>query len=557
MTNEKSLRTRSNVLSIAVALTAVLGLAPGSLAAQTTTTTEPAVTSPPEESVPTGGLGLTSTETHETVCTGGQDEDGDGLVDCADSDCYGARNCQAGQAEERTPQACSDWIDNDGDGATDCDDTDCTPDLVPHCRGSWQGNGAAADTSGGSDDLPEIPEGTTSLEDLIGRNGDVDGERTDETCADGMDNDFDGRTDCQDIGCRFDPNVTVCQGTPGLRFSVVAGVGGRLTWNYDQAGNNTGNIPDAGFTLLQLRALGPIPLIQNSFFMLNVRADDRVRLTFALFQIPISNRGHYLALNSGFGTLTTGLIISAARHPLLEPAYYLTTAFEQGNGAAVEQGGPIDDSGILNYRLFGAAGSGEFNGNVGGRFFRSDDRNFAYTLGGQLQLDAVGHWTRLDSPYIYTPVPLTVGFNAGFKFDQRPDEQFVAFQASGLFRFWHFFLRAETIGRYVMPYNASSAAWNVQLSALLVPRVLMFAGDIGGFYQLGAYQNLPAGAVVPAGVNYIPEQFQFRAALHWYFYRQVGIASLVYRELHNGTDPTNPTLVSTERELRLETRFRF
>lgn len=50
-------------------------------------------------------------------CSDGVDNDADGALDCADSDCAANAAC----AED-----CSDGIDNDNDGAADCYDTDCT-----------------------------------------------------------------------------------------------------------------------------------------------------------------------------------------------------------------------------------------------------------------------------------------------------------------------------------------------------------------------------------------------------------------------------------------------
>ncbi|MFH2005075.1 MAG: PPC domain-containing protein [bacterium] len=52
------------------------------------------------------------------VCTGGIDEDVDGLVDCADPDCNGTTACPTGED-------CTNGTDDDGDGAADCDDGEC------------------------------------------------------------------------------------------------------------------------------------------------------------------------------------------------------------------------------------------------------------------------------------------------------------------------------------------------------------------------------------------------------------------------------------------------
>jgi hypothetical protein len=497
----------------------------------------------------------------EHQCGDQMDDDGDGMTDCADADCFDAEGCVAGGREERTDAACADWVDNDGDGAVDCDDEECHLEFLHVCRGSWTGPGSSsvADPTAGavaSDDLPELGAGQ-SVEDLIGSGGDNDGERSDEVCSDGIDNDFDGRTDCADYGCRFDPQVSVCQGSPGLRFSVVAGIGARIQFNFNAMGDYLNNRPDAGFTLLQLRALGPIPFINNSFFLINLRVEESVRLTFAMFQIPLTNMGHYLNINSGFGGLSTGLIISAARQPLLDPPFYLFNAFEQGNGAALEVGGPIDSAGILRFRVYGAGGSGLATGNVGGSGFSSaTDRNFTWALGGQLSLDIAGHTSRFDSAYLYTPVPLAINVQLGAKYDQRANERFVAWNAQALFRFWHFLIRAESYSRYVLDYDSMQTAWNAQVSVLLAPRVLMLAADVGGFYRLSDYAGLPPGTT-PDSVRFQPEQFQWRFAIHWFYFRNVGILTLLYRELYREHVSSNPNLFDTEREIRLETRFRF
>ena len=495
--------------------------------------------------------------TSETMCADAADDDADGMVDCADADCFASAQCSTGGRDEATNALCGDWIDNDGDGAVDCDDDDCSRPGLTACSGSYRaaaGSGQADPAQAAAEEeLPELGPGMT-VEDLVGRGGDADGERNDELCADGIDNDLDGRVDCADFGCRFDSQVTVCQGTPGLRFSVVTGVGARADLQFDSAGNHVQTQPDAGFTLLQLRALGPIPFINNSFFLISIRADDRVRVTFANFQIPISGMGHYLSLNSGFGGLSSQLIISAARHPLLEPAFYMTSVFEQGNGGQLDLGGPIDPAGVLRFRVFGAAGSGEFTGNIGGRFFRSGDQsgNFSAAGGAQLVINAIGQWDRFDSPYLYVPAPMTLNFWVGAKFDQRPDERFISWHAFGLFRLWHFLVRGEYFSRYVFDYDGMDHAFNIQLSALIVPRVLMFAADAGGYYRLMGF-----GRGVPESAQRQLETFQWRAAFHWFFFRNVGILSALYGESYNEVEIGNPNSFAVERTLRLEARYRF
>lgn len=512
----------------------------------------------------------------ESVCNDRQDDDGDGLADCADADCFDSSYCQAGGDEERTNRACSDWVDNDGDGAVDCEDDDCSGPEITVCGGSYSGGGASGGGSnlgnpgGGADEIPEL-QGDMSVEDLIGQAGDEDGERNDYLCSDGVDNDNDGRTDCQDFGCRFDPSVTVCSSAPGIRFSVVAGIAGSLRINEtpdidgDGFTEYTDPSGDVRFARIQLRALGPIPFIQNSFFLINIRAERTLRLTFATFNIPLNNEGHYISINSGSGGLSPGLIVSTSKQPLLDPPFYLFNAFERGAGAALEVGGPITSDNLLRFRVFAMGGSGEFNGNVGGRFFRSDERNFSYAGGAQLQLNVIGNYNRFDTPFLYTPVPLTLAVIAGGRFDQRPVERYAAWNVFATLRVWHFAFRAESYSRYVMDFDGLQTAWNFQATVLLIPRTLMFAADVGGFFVPLEYDP----SVVPAFSSEFRqpiEQFQWRAALHWFYFRNIGILSLLYsmniecqQVFGDECRPPDaaPDAALTEHEVRLEAQFRF
>lgn len=64
----------------------------------------------------------------EILCEDETDNDGDGLVDCADSDCTNDLACSD---PVTTETVCNDGIDNDGDGYTDCNDPDC--ETAPNC----------------------------------------------------------------------------------------------------------------------------------------------------------------------------------------------------------------------------------------------------------------------------------------------------------------------------------------------------------------------------------------------------------------------------------------
>jgi hypothetical protein len=489
----------------------------------------------------------------ETDCTNAADDDGDSMADCADADCFEHPTCEPGRGSEQTNEACSDWIDNDADARVDCDDTDCQAPTLGVCQGSDRTGTPVRGSHNRRDDVT-LASGA-SVEALIGTDGDRPGERTDLVCSDGRDNDNDGRVDCEDYECRFSSDVTICTGAPGLTFSVVAAVRGSMDLELltdDDPLTTSGQAFDVNWSRIQLRAFGPIPFLDDSFFLLSARLERSPRLTFAMFQIPVGNAGHYFNFNSGGGNLSTQLIVSAHKHALLDPAFYVFNAFEQGNSAAIEFGGPLTDNGVLEFRLFAAGGQGTSTGNVGGRFFSGDNRNFSYAGGGQLHINAIGNFDRFESEFIYTPEPLTLGFLAGVMWSQRPVERFLAFHGQGLFRWSHFMLRAESYTKREVEFGAWQTSWNVLLGALIVPEYLYFAADVGMFYA-GNFDELPPS---DSDLTRPPDVFEYRLGLHYYWFRQRGRIALVYRENHEeNTDPLGDELV--ERQLLVEALYRF
>src|SRR5687767_9051245 len=59
------------------------------------------------------------------ICDDDEDNDGDGLADCADDECDGIGGCTVGGEVD-----CNDLFDNDGDNAADCADTECASALA-------------------------------------------------------------------------------------------------------------------------------------------------------------------------------------------------------------------------------------------------------------------------------------------------------------------------------------------------------------------------------------------------------------------------------------------
>jgi len=123
------------------------------------------------------------------ICTNGIDDDGDSLVDCADPDCNGSNGCEFG-----TELTCNDALDNDADGDIDCADFDCAGD--PACAPP-----AEICTNGLDDDGDTLVD--CADPDCNGSNGCEFG--TELTCNDALDNDADGDIDCADFDCAGDP----------------------------------------------------------------------------------------------------------------------------------------------------------------------------------------------------------------------------------------------------------------------------------------------------------------------------------------------------------------
>ncbi len=94
----------------------------------------------------------------EVSCSGGIDEDGNGLTDCEDPTCLGTPECPpAGES------ACDDGVDEDFDGATDCEDLDCALALecIQYCVDTAPstscGFSQSTGTGGGKAKVDEYP----------------------------------------------------------------------------------------------------------------------------------------------------------------------------------------------------------------------------------------------------------------------------------------------------------------------------------------------------------------------------------------------------------------
>ena len=142
------------------------------------------------------------------VCDDNIDNDENGATDCEDSACTWAVNCQK--------EICNDKIDNNGDGLIDCDDPDCDDDpacLPEICHDGIDNNGDGLkdceDKAACADALNCQPE---ICDDDIDNNGDGLKDCDDplcetelhcqsEICDDDIDNNGDGLKDCDDPLC--------------------------------------------------------------------------------------------------------------------------------------------------------------------------------------------------------------------------------------------------------------------------------------------------------------------------------------------------------------------
>ncbi|MBN2191572.1 MAG: hypothetical protein JW751_02050 [Polyangiaceae bacterium] len=454
----------------------------------------------------------------ELDCTNSTDDDLDSVTDCADADCVGDQACRATGEPERTDPLCRDWVDNDRDGRTDCDDLDCAAPGITVCRGSLLAGGGAT----GGEDL-DLQRGIQP-EALLGRGDHADGERTDELCSDGIDNDGDGRIDCGDLGCRFDGDVHICAGSPGLRFSVYASAGHAVRFD-DRRTARADIRQETNLRVLQLRVLGPVRGIEDSFFVLTVRAEQTLRLTYASVRIPMGKRGQYFRVSSGGATLSTLPVLSASKLLFLEPASFLYSAFEQGSGAAGELGTPLAPDQRLRCRGF-LAGGERF---TTGQSDAEGGRDHPWTVGAQLLWDLAGHTSPWDSQLLYSPAPLALGIHLGARYDQRPEERFPAANLGLALRAGRLLILGEGFAKRELAFLSTQLSYQAALGILLVPRRVLIGVDYGAFLagDLGAPPEAPStdlGFVVATA----RDESQLRAVVHSFVLRDLGLISLRY-----------------------------
>lgn len=177
----------------------------------------------------------TSVESGELMCSNTLDDDNDGDVDCDDLDCYFTSPCSdidiadLGGDDNLEFEICDDLVDNDNDGWMDCGDADCLLEdyCTQLCKNGKQDAGEEGIDCGGNcvtdcTAQKELGESCTSSWDCTGslicdtatsicvESTTAGGKGVELACADGKDEDNDGKIDCEDPDCIMD---SVCKGT--------------------------------------------------------------------------------------------------------------------------------------------------------------------------------------------------------------------------------------------------------------------------------------------------------------------------------------------------------
>ncbi|MDP2342070.1 MAG: hypothetical protein Q8O67_14020 [Deltaproteobacteria bacterium] len=474
------------------------------------------------------------TASKESNCSDHADDDGDAVIDCGDADCAAEAHCIPDGKPESTNAKCSDWIDNDGDGAIDCEDKECQLSSISVCDGSWQGD-VEGDGGDGAPGPRDPANGTTPPRERLYQ-GDVE-----------------------------QPDSEGGVGFVGVRFGVVAAVQQLVTTTNINDPFAYDTRIDTRFDTLQLRAFGALPLLEDSFFLLSMAAAQSPRISFAMFQFPLG-AGHYVNLNSGGSTLSAQPLVSAAKRPLLDTPRYLLNPFDQFLDAGVELNGPIVLN-LLRYRVFAGGGTGLF-GDFGGRRFEDASANPTFSAGTQVWMTPVGIYNRFDSPFLYRPVPMAVAFALGGKYEQREQERFPAVHAVGVFRYGLLSAQFESYNKAELNFGALQTANYLQVGFLLWPEWFFVAADVGQFYTSGFGEAAKYGIPIAGKLADVPNalkrnriEYQARAALHWFFWRQNGVMSVRYT--FDSTDPiplgaqADRTFAVVSHEAVLQAQIRF
>lgn len=309
---------------------------------------------------------------------------------------------------------------------------------------------------------------------------------------------------------------------------------------------------DTYFSKLQLIVFGGIPYIPNSYFLINGRMEKEAKVVFALFQIPLW-KTQYLSINSGGMTLSNALVQSSATQLLLEPATKLYEQFEGDSGVSIEIGGPITQDKKFTYRTF-ASGGMSLSNYLASNLAKRSVEHYQFAVGSQLGINLIGSYSQWDSPFLYQETPPALAFIVGAKFDQRAYEQFAAVDWQLVLRYKRWVAAIENYVKREIAYGAWQVMYHIELGYLLWPEHFLLGVDGGQFLSQHFADTKTPVEKLESFTSY--NYWQTRAVLHWFFWKNVGIASLSY--VHEKTGPltaTDATLVADS--VRIEVQYRF
>ncbi|MFH1403263.1 MAG: hypothetical protein ABIH11_03235 [Candidatus Altiarchaeota archaeon] len=130
----------------------------------------------------------------EKRCGNRKDEDCDGLVDCSDTDCKNKRACVIRVKGEDKARKCRNQVDDDGDGTIDCDDQDCLNAVRGIAERKCKNN--KDDDCDGDVDCDD-QDCRIKKPCVKGKKNENDAKK----CRNGVDDDGDGYIDCDDQEC--------------------------------------------------------------------------------------------------------------------------------------------------------------------------------------------------------------------------------------------------------------------------------------------------------------------------------------------------------------------
>ena len=155
---------------------------------------------------------------------------------------------------------------------------------------------------------------------------------------------------------------------------------------------------------------------------------------------------------------------------------------------------------------------------------------------------------------MYMPAPVSWAVTVGGKYDQRAQEHYMAGNFHTVVRGWRFHFAAESFVKQEFAFDSLSFSYNVKLGVLLVEKYLLLAADFGEFIA-GDMKDPPER--LETELRRQLDETQFRVALHTYFFRNIGLASLLYTDRKVAPTDADETEPNRERTLKLEVQYRF